>query len=196
MPARHPDHGAPDRRTDDGMTERMRLRAEDIEDLAVIAALLQDARLSLAEMVFDPKENRFAAAFTRYRRELGHDPATCAGLTEISTALVFDCIDEVKHRGLDPDSPTQEFALLTIATEPGETWLFHINLIFEGDRAIQLRSYCIDCRLDDFGEARRSVSTPCDHFAALLGAGASARPEQRGEGGDGETRGHGPAERS
>lgn len=163
----------------DAMSEKIRLRAEDIEDLAMIAALLQDARTSVNEMMYSAEDNRFIAAFVRYRREQAHDPSTCEGLTETQAALVFDCIDEVKHRGLDADAPGQPLTLLTIATEPGERWMFHINLVFEGDRAIQLRSDCIDCRFEDFGEILASRNTPCDHFATLLGAEAMAEQEKR-----------------
>ncbi len=83
------------------MSDRLRLRAADCEDLAVIAACLQDARVPLKEMAFAPAERRFMAAFTRYRRELQADPSSCEGLTECPSALVFDEIEEVKYRGID-----------------------------------------------------------------------------------------------
>jgi len=144
--------------------QRVRLRAEDAEDLAIIAALLQDARIPLKEMVFQPGEDRFMAAFTRYRRERLPDPTDCRGLTECPAALVFDCIREVKHRNIDTADLDQELVLLTIATEPGRQHLFHIDLVFDGDREIQLRTDCIDCRLDDFGDPVTSATTPCDHL--------------------------------
>ena len=65
------------------------------QNLAVIAACLQDARISLREMVFTPAEHRFAAAFKRYRRERLPSWSDCEGLTECLAALVFDAIDEV-----------------------------------------------------------------------------------------------------
>ncbi len=149
--------------------EAVRLRAEDVEDLAVIAALLQDARISLREMVFDPEERSFIAAFTRYRRELQADPTSCDGLTEVQSALRVDCVEAVKHRQLDPDDLDRELSLLTIATAPGDRHLFHLELVFDEGVQIQLRSDCIDALLEDFGEPRRSVKTPCDHFAEEFG---------------------------
>jgi hypothetical protein len=143
----------------------VRLRAEDVEDLAVLAALLQDARISLREMVFDPDTNSFVAAFTRYRRELQPDPTSCDGLTERGSVLRFDCIAAVKHRKLDPTDLDRELSLLTIATAPGERHLFHVELVFDDGVQIQLRTDCIDAMLEDFGEPRLSVKTPCDHFA-------------------------------
>ena len=70
----------------------------------------------------------------------------------------------VKYRGLDPDRPEHELVLLTIATEPGKERLIHIDLVFEGDAHIQLRTDAIDCRLEDFGPAEPSKVTPCDHL--------------------------------
>ena len=50
-------------------------RRPTAEDLAVIAAFLQDARIPLREMVYSRRsERRFMAAFTRYRREQQADP--------------------------------------------------------------------------------------------------------------------------
>ena len=152
----------------------VRLRAEDVEDLAVMAALLQDARVALREMAFDVEERRFIAAFTRYRRELQADPSSCDGLTEVDTALRLDCIVQVKHRQLDPLDLERELTLLTIATEPGERQLFHIDLVFEGGPEIQLRTDCIDVLLEDFGEPRPCRVSPCDHFADELGRAAGA----------------------
>ncbi len=146
------------------MSEKLRLRATDPEDLAVIAACLQDARVSLKEMVYSPDERRFMAAFVRYRRELQADWRSCDGLTECESALVFDGIAEVKHRGIDASRPERELELLTIATEPGRDHALHIDLVFAGDAQIRLRTDGISCRLDDFGEPVVCRTTPCDHL--------------------------------
>jgi hypothetical protein len=146
------------------MNEKLRLRAADPEDLAVISACLQDARISLKEMVFTPEERRFLAAFVRFRRELQDDWRSCDGLTECDSALVFEDIAEVKHRGLDPARPDEVLELLTIATAPGRDHRLHIDLVFAGDRQVQLRTDRINCRLDDFGEPVASRVTPCDHL--------------------------------
>ena len=80
--------------------------------------------------------------------------------------MVFDGIEEVKHRGFADLDPARELSLLTIATEPGRDRLIHIDLVFEGDAQIQLRTDAIACRLDDFGEPQRCRVTPCNHFEA------------------------------
>jgi hypothetical protein len=148
--------------------ERLRLRAADAEDLAVIAACLQDARIPLREMAYVAAERRFLAAFTRYRRELLADPRSCAGLTETAAAIVFEEIEAVRYRGIDTAQRDRELTLLTIATAPGRERLVHIELIFEGDARIQLQTDRIRVRMEDFGEPRLSATTPCDHEACEL----------------------------
>ena len=75
------------------MTDKLRLKAGDAEDLAVIAACLQDARIPLREMAYLPGEKRFVAVFVRFRREKQKDPRDCEGLTECASAVVFDGIE-------------------------------------------------------------------------------------------------------
>ena len=150
------------------MSEKLRLKGTDAMDLGVISACLQDARISLREMVFEPDQQRFMAAFNRYRRERQPDPANCEGLTECLSVLTFEGIDAVKHKALDPDRPDRPVSLLTIATSPGKDHLIHIDLVFEGDAQIQLRTDRIEVRLEDFGEPAPCAITPCDHEASVL----------------------------
>ncbi len=139
----------------------LKLRAEDAEDLAVMAAVLQDARAPLKEMVFDPEARRFLVALRRYRRECLPDPcAACDGLTETSCVLGFLDIEAVRHRGLDLGQPDKELSLLTIATEPGASCLVHIRLVFAGGAEIRLESDCIRAWLEDFGEPRPAPTPP------------------------------------
>jgi hypothetical protein len=150
------------------MGDKLRLKAADCEDLAVIAACLQDARVPLKEMAFLPGERRFVAAFTRYRREAAGRPGRLRGDHRVRLRPRLRRGDEVKYRGIDPADLDREFSLLTVATAPGRERLIHVDLVFEGDASIQLRIDRIAARLDDFGEPVLSKVTPCDHFATPL----------------------------
>lgn len=152
----------------DAVGERLRLRAADALDLGVISACLQDARIPIKEMAYIPGERRFMAVFTRYRRELQADPRSCEGLTETETALVFEDIEDVKFRGFDPSTLDRELTLLTIATSPGRQFLVDVDLVFEGDARIRLRTDRIHARMDDFGQPQPARVTPCDHEACEL----------------------------
>jgi hypothetical protein len=146
--------------------DRLRLRAEDLEDLAVLAACLQDARVSLREMVFDPNERRFMAAFLRYRRETVVDPGCTDGWTRCPTALVFNRVESVRYRGLDTADETAEHRVLTMLGRTVETG-FEVMLFFADGGAIRLEMGEVQARLDDFGECE-CCQPPADPLAAEL----------------------------
>ena len=155
----------------------LRLCARDEEDLGVIAACLQDARIPIGEMCFRAADGRFMAAFTRFQRERLPDPAACEGLTQSRAALVFQQVQAVQHRGLDELDDGAELELLTIMTRAAAAASnggpVQVTLLFAGDAAIRLQVKAVDCCLEDFGEPWPSTVTPCDHFAALAeGQGA------------------------
>lgn len=151
-----------------GTLPRLRLRAVDVDDLSVMAACLQDALIPLKEMVFVKDENRFMAAFTRFRRECLADPETCQGLMQIHSALVFDDVEAVRYRGLDPAFGSVRHELLTMIAEPDETGAETVTLLFAGDAAIQLSVGAIRARLDDFGEPWKANCAPAHAFESAL----------------------------
>jgi hypothetical protein len=146
--------------------KRVRLQATDVEDLAVIAAFLQDARTCVAEMAYDPEARRFMVAFIRYRRETYCDATRCDGLTECSSALVFDDVVKVRYKGIDETARLGELNLLTIATQPGLGDDMFIDLVFAGDGTIRLQAPAPKARLDDFSDPVPCQISPCDHFTS------------------------------
>ena len=152
-------------------TPRLRLRAEDADDLSVIAACLQDALIPLKEMAFVKDDNRFMAAFIRFRRECLADPEHCQGLLQIHSALVFDHVVAVRYRGMDPSFGTVRHELLTMIAEPDAEGAETITLLFAGDAAIQLSVERIRARLDDFGEPWKANCAPAHEFEPALAEG-------------------------
>lgn len=150
---------------------RLRLRAVDDDDLAVIAACLQDALIPLKEMAFLANEGRFMAAFTRFRRECLADPEQCQGLMQIHAALVVEGVRSVRYRGLDPALGNVRHELLTIISEPAREGA-EITLVFAGDAAIQLSVDSVRARLDDFGEPWKASCTPAHALLSDLAGGA------------------------
>lgn len=153
------------------MTETLRLRAVDAEDLSVIAACLQDALVPLSEMAYLPDERRFMAAFTRFQRERLVDPNRPGGLTQSKSVLLLRDIEAVKFRGLDSRFGAVRFELLTLISEPAEGGLVRITLLFAGDAAIQLHAKKIAATLEDFGEPWPATILPSHD-------GSSGRPEE------------------
>jgi len=155
-----------------GEAARLRLRAVDEDDLAVIAACLQDALVPLREMAYLAEEGRFMAAFTRFRRECLADPerCDCTELTQCCSVLGFEQVEAVKYRGIDRRFGGVKLELLTIVAEPASDGLIHITLLFAGDMALQLRVRAIACWLEDFGEPWPARVAPVHELAAAGGA--------------------------
>ncbi len=149
------------------MSERLRLKAVDADDVSVIAACLQDALIPLSEMVYLAEEHRFLAAFTRFRRECLADPARPEGLTQCQSALAFSEVEAVKHHGLDRRFGGVKLELLTLLAEPGPDGGFCITLLFAGDAAVQLRVRAIAATLEDFGDPWPAPVTPAHVLAAV-----------------------------
>ena len=153
------------------MVERLRLKAVDPDDLSVIAACLQDALIPLAEMAYLAGERRFVAAFTRFRRECLADPASCEGMTQCQSALVFDQVEAVRHYGLDSRFGAVRLELLTLVAAPGEGGLIDVTLLFAGDMAIRLRVHKIAATLEDFGEPWPAAVAPTHELAGSAAEG-------------------------
>lgn len=148
------------------MTDRLRLRAVDAEDLAVMGRVLRDARVPIREMAFDPDDGRFMAAFARDRREASDEA------TECTTVLVVEHVRAAHWCGLAPDELAVEHRLLTVVDSPSEAddpcdpdeceqavpcpevGDLAITLYFHDGAAIRLAVDRLECRLMDVGEPR------------------------------------------
>lgn len=151
------------------MTERLRLKAIDQEDLQVLAACLQDALVPLREMAYLVNDGRFMAAFNRFQWETLGTSTSDDRISLCQSALRIDHVRDVKYRGLDRDLDGVKFELLTIMATPASEGGFDISLVFAGDVAIKLTVAEIALTLEDFGEAweasvlpRHTLSDPVD----------------------------------
>ncbi len=127
------------------MGERLKLRAEDEEDLAVISAILQDALVTVGEMTYLPEESRFALVVNRFCWEA--KPQEGGRFERIHSGLSFDGVSGVKIRGFDPRETDRILEILALRHEPGA-----ILFDFSGDGALRLESARILCRFEDIGE--------------------------------------------
>ena len=146
----------------------IKLRARDAEDMAVIAAWLQDALVPVVDMAYLPREKRFVMVVNRFCWEnspAGAPPQPVepvaaeaegdASFTDaddrppyrVNCGLCFDRVRAVKLRGFELRQKDQILNLLTIETRPRE-----IVLHFSDDAAIRLEVGMIACHLEDLGE--------------------------------------------
>ncbi len=131
------------------MAGRLRLKATDPEDLAVIASFLQDAIVPIQEMSFQPAEARFVIAATRFRWEDAGDTHEDGRIYERQLCgLSFDGVRTARVRGIDRTRAGEILSLLTVTANEDAT----IDLIFAGGGVIRLEIEGILCHLDDFDE--------------------------------------------
>lgn len=139
----------------------IKLRAEDTEDLAVIAACLQDAIACLAEMAYEPAERRFALVVERFRWEDTEAAwaARAAGLPAVKTGLHFETVTAVRLRGLDQRRRSEMLELLTLIGEPAGEGVA-ITLLFAGGGELRLEAERILCRMMDLESPHRTRLRP------------------------------------
>lgn len=136
------------------ITERVRLRAADTEDLAIIAACLQGAMGCYGEMAFDEPEQRFAAIMVRYTWEdaAAHDlPAEPVPLGQLRTALRIEAVDAVRLRGIDRAQPNKLLEVLTLSARELDGRVM-VHLIFAGGGEVCIEAVRLDVRLEDLDE--------------------------------------------
>jgi len=150
----------------------LKLRAQDAEDLRIIAACLQDALIPLSDCEFAPDSRRFLFVANRFRWEncdetadmpfvptsasSADDPAfaeACSSYERVNCAICFDNVTHVRRRGFDQRNRGQILELLTMEIESGANGTGKaVVLVFAGGSAIRLEGENISCRVGDIGE--------------------------------------------
>lgn len=126
---------------------QLKLLALDEEDLAVVSSHLQDAVVRVGDMVYLPKQRRFAALVNRFDWE----SANGKEFQRRRTALRFDRVLGAKHKDLRPNAPDRVLSLLAIQFEPDNGPSGTVTLTFSGDVSIQLNVECVEAELRDLG---------------------------------------------
>jgi len=144
------------------VTDRLKLIALDAEDLAVISAHVQDARVQTSDIIWRQREKRLVVGMNRLDWE-----QTLAGETaprRLIAALRFDRVLSCKSRNINPGGPEAVLELLGIEFHPTEAPGGSAVLLFSGGEALRLDVECLECELSDLGVD--------DLGASDLGAGA------------------------
>ena len=135
-------------------TSALKLHAQSSDDIEMLSALLQDALIAGADMVFDKAENTFMLVANRYCWELqdaGQQMRCMCGVK-------FGTIGAVRTRGMTADK-TQFYNLLAIEYDKAAQ---HIMLVFSGGVVIQLEVSSIMIIVRDLAEPHPSFARP-DH---------------------------------
>lgn len=144
--------------------ERLKLLALDEEDLAVLSAHVQDAVLKVGDLLYLPKEQRFAVGMNRFIWEKADGRRRT--YERRRTALSFDRVKAVQAIHIRQDRPDAVLELLAISYEPVEAPGGFMTLHFAGGGKIRLDVECIETRLADLGTAWATTAKPVHDVAA------------------------------
>jgi hypothetical protein len=131
------------------VTAQLKLIALDADDLAVISAHVQDARVQPADIIWRQAEKRLVVGMSRLDWE-----QTLAGETaprRLVAALRFDRVLSCKSRNIDVETPDVAMELLGIEFHPGEAPGGSAVLLFSQGGAVRLDVECLECELTDLG---------------------------------------------
>ena len=131
----------------------LRLVALDNDDLAILSANLQDARVLVSDLAYLPPQKRFALAGKRF----DWVKAAAGGCERCATGLHFERVLGVARLGFTQTEPDRELNLLAIHFLPTEAPAGHVTLTFSGGAAIRLEVECLEAQMRDLGER-----WPCD----------------------------------
>ena len=157
-------------------SKALRLRAEDDEDLAIIAACLHGAIGCLNEMAYDREARRFAAILVRPLWESTVETAALEStiapdappqipvqpglptLERMRAGLHFDHVNAVRYRRLDRHVPHALLHLISIVSAPLSE-RFGIILSFQGGGDVFLEVDKLSGHLRDLDMARHDTSS-------------------------------------
>lgn len=132
------------------MTVQLKLIALDADDLAIISAHVQEARVQASDIIWRQGEKRLVIGMNRLDWE-----QTMAGEAtprRLLSALRFDRVLACKSRHIDLEAPAETaLELLGIEFYPDDAPGGSVVLMFSDDGALRLDVECLECELADLG---------------------------------------------
>ncbi|KRB41239.1 MAG: DUF2948 family protein [Pseudomonadota bacterium] len=134
-------------------TAGLRLLAEDADDLAVIAAALQDAVGKIGDISYEPTTRQLTLALNRYRWE-------GKGGERVRSAIQLGSVLKVQARKLRRGAKDAVVELLSIGFEPGEAPGGAVVFTFAGGGDLRAQVECLDVVLADVSAPWPTPRTP------------------------------------
>ena len=128
---------------------QLKLIALDADDLAVISAHVQDARVQTGDIIWRQGEKRLVVGMNRLDWE-----QTLTGETaprRLISALRFDRVLSCKSRNIDLEAPQTVLELLGIEFHADEAPGGSAVLMFSHGGVLRLDVECLECELTDLG---------------------------------------------
>jgi hypothetical protein len=139
-----------DARFEDGAERPLRLRAETADDVPVLAALVQDAVLTTADLSWQPKPRRLAFLLNRFRWE-DRAAAEARGrpYERVRSVLIIGGVTRIASQGIDRAEREAILSVLDLAWLPGRDGTGAVEVTLAGDGAIRAEVECLDLSLSD-----------------------------------------------
>lgn len=156
-----------DARFEDGEEAPLRLIAQGAEDLAIMAALVQDAVFAGTDMTFARRQHRFAVLLNRFRWE-DKPQAERQGrpFERVRSLMVFDTVLAVRSQGIARGEAETILSLLQVRFVPGAEGAGVVELILAGDGVVALEVEALEVTLTDVSRPYRAISGKApDHGA-------------------------------
>ena len=131
------------------MIAPLKLIALDADDLAVISAHVQEARIQTSDILWRQGEKRLVIGLNRLDWE--ETLAGEASPRRLISALRFDRVLACKSRNIDPAAPEALLELVGIEFCPGQAPGGCALLLFSHGGALRLDVECLECELTDLG---------------------------------------------
>lgn len=140
----------------------LRLRAEDSEDLGILAAAVQDAIGLVGDITYDAAARRFVLPLNRFRWERGSKGVPHQ---RVRALLGFDSVLGAQFRGVRRNPPGAALVLLSIGFVPAvpvdsENPAGDVVLTFAGGGEVRLHVECVDATLADISRPWPVKSRP------------------------------------
>jgi DUF2948 family protein len=131
------------------VTAQLKLIALDADDLAVVSAHVQDARVQTSDIVWRQGEKRLVVGMSRpdWEQTLAGEAAP----RRLISALRFDRVLSCKSRNINLGAPETALELLGIEFHATEAPGGSAVLLFSHGGAIRLDVECLECELTDLG---------------------------------------------
>lgn len=124
---------------------RLRLLAQDADDLAVLSAAMQDAIVKVGDIHFEPRARLLTVGFNRYRWEAG-------GGQRVRSALQLGSVLGVQSRRLRLGAKDAVLEVLALGFEPDASPGGAITISCAGGGDLRASVECIDAVLADVSQ--------------------------------------------
>jgi len=141
-----------------GKMDLLKLVALDTDDLAVVSAHLQDAVVSVGDVLWRPGEKRLVIGAARFDWEGALDDAP--QFQRRRTALRFERVNSLKCRNVNCGDKQAVLNLLAVEFDENDPPAGAVTLTFSGGAALRLEVECLECELVDLGPTWATTCCP------------------------------------